>query len=201
VLTSEGTSFFVAPTTSVSECDAAAEAWGDAIAAVARLEPPTVAVLEGDVVGAAWELGLACDLRVASTRARIGNPEIRWGRMPSAGGIQQLVRVSGPTLAMRLLLLGEVLSADEALALGLLHRVVAPTELRACSEALAAEIAAAAPVALAYTKEAARSSADLPLSDGLRLEADLASLLQTTSDRAEGIAAFLARRPPIYHGQ
>ena len=201
VLASEGAPFFVAPPTSAAECDAAADGWGVAIHAVAELESPTVAMMGGDAIGAAWELALACDLRLGSATAHAGSPEVRWGRLPSAGGTQRLVRAVGPTLAIRLLLLGQILSADQALELGLLHRVAAPDELDACAAVFVAQIAAAAPLALAYTKEAARSSADLALDDGLRLEADFASLLQATSDRAEGIAAFIQRRPPNYLGR
>ena len=201
VLASDKGPFFVKPPESAEDCDANADAWREAIDAVARLEPPTVALLGGDAIGVAWELALASDLRIGSAATHVGSPEVGWGRLPSAGGTQRLVRVAGPTAAMRLLMLGEILAAGAALDLGLLHWVVQPSELSACSEALVADIARAAPLALAYTKEAVAGSADLPFDAGLRLEADLASLLQTTSDRVEGIAAFRERRPPRYRGQ
>jgi enoyl-CoA hydratase/carnithine racemase len=129
-LASEEGPFFITTPTAASECDTDVDLWRDVIRVLAQVEPPTVAVLGGDAIGPAWELALACDLRVASTAVRVGSPEIRWGRLPSAGGSQRLVRTVGPTAAMRLLLLGEILSADEALELGLLHRVVDPPELQ-----------------------------------------------------------------------
>jgi enoyl-CoA hydratase len=169
--------------------------------AVAELAVPTVAVIDGGAIGAGLELALACDLRIASDRVRIGTPEVGWERIPSAGGTQHLVRAVGPTAALRLLLLGEILSAGEALELGLVHRTAPSSKISALAEPLVAELCAAAPIAAAYTKEATRMAMDVPLPQGLRLEADLAALLQTTADRAEGLAAFLSRGTPRFDGR
>src|SRR5262249_44333911 len=144
---------------------------------------------------------LACDLRLAAAHVRLGSPEVRWGRIPAAGGTQRLARLVGPATALRLLLLGEMLAAPTALELGLVHRVVPAAELDAASEAMPGELAAGAPLALAYAKEAVQRAGDLPLPDGLRLEADLAALLQTTHDRAEGLAAFRERRAPRFEAR
>jgi len=201
VFASTNHAFFLPTPPSSVDSDVVGEGWRVATAAVARLSAPTVAVIAGDALGPAWELALACDLRIASTAARMGSPEIRWGRMPSAGGTQRLVRIAGPTIATRLLLLGEVISAIEALELGLIHRMATLGELEICARDLITQISAAAPIALAYTKEAVRDGVELSLADGLRLEADLASLLQTTGDRAEGIDAFLNRRQPRFQGE
>src|SRR5207302_10501658 len=114
---------------------------------------------------------------------------------------RRLRRLVGPAGALRLLRLGEVLDAPAAQAHGLLHRVVPATELDTAIEALLDGLRAAAPIALAYAKEAVHAAADTPLPAGLRLEADLATLLQTTADRAEGIAAFQARRAPRFEGR
>src|SRR5439155_16888879 len=111
-------------------------------------------------------------------------------------GTQRLARLVGPATALRLLLLGEVLTAPTALELGLVHRVVPAAELDAACEGMLGELSAGGPLALAYAKEAVHRAGDLPLTDGLRLEADLAALLQTTHDRAEGLAAFRERRAP-----
>ena len=197
-LVSGGGAFCLAPPRDAAECDAASGSWADATAAVARLGAPTLAVIGGDAIGPAWELALACDLHLAVVDARVGSPEVRWGRMPAAGGTQRLARLVGPAAALRLLLLGEVHAAPEALALGLLHRVAAAATLDASREELLDELRAGAPIAIAYVKEAVRQAGQLPLPDGLRLEADLATLLHTTGDRAEGIAAFLQRRPPRF---
>lgn len=201
VLTSGGPAFGIRPPGCAAECDAVAGLWGDATAAVSRLGAPTIAVLGGDALGPAWELALACDLRIAAADVSVGSPEIRWGRMPSAGGTQRLVRLAGIGTALRLLLLEEALPAMDALDLGLLHRVVPATELETALEELLAGFRAAAPLALAYAKEAAVHGADLPLQDGLRLEADLAALLQTTDDQAEGVNAFLERRTARFEGR
>jgi enoyl-CoA hydratase len=200
-LVGTGDAFYVAPPRSSADCDALGPAWAAATAAVARLGPPTLAVLGGDAIGPAWELALACDLRMAAARARLGSPEVRWGRLPAAGGTQRLVRLAGPAVALHLLLLGEVLTAADALALGLVHRVVPGNALEAARDEMLDALRAGAPIALGYAKEAVRQGMELPLDAGLRLEADLAALLQTTRDRAEGLAAFAARRAPRYEAR
>lgn len=184
-----------------NEHDRLSPAWPEAVNAVGGLDFPTVAALDGPAEGPAWELALACDLRIAVRGARVGSPEVRWGRLPSAGGTQRLARVAGEPLALRLLLLGELLGADEARSLGLLHRTVADGALAEGLEELLDVLRGGAPVALGYTREAVRAAADLPLDAGLRLEADLAALLQTTADRWEGIEAFLRRRPARFVGR
>lgn len=201
VLVGAGDAYCVRPPRDAADCDAATPAWAEATAAVARLAPPTVAAIGADALGPAWELALACDLRLAATTAQVGSPEIRWGRLPAAGGTQRLTRLVGPAEALRLLLLGDVLPASAAQARGLVHRVVPAAELNTALEALLDGLRAAAPIALAYAKEAVHAAVDTPLAAGLRLEADLAALLQTTADRAEGIAAFQARRAPRFEGR
>jgi enoyl-CoA hydratase/carnithine racemase len=198
---SGGAAFCLAPVEGAADCDAVSGAWAEATGALASVEAPTLAVVGGDAVGPAWELALACDLRLAATHARLGSPEVRWGRIPAAGGTQRLARLVGPATALRLLLLGEVLTAPAALELGLVHRVVPAAELEAASEAMLGELEAGGPLALAYAKEAVLRAGDLPLPDGLRLEADLAALLQTTHDRAEGLAAFRERRAPRFEAR
>jgi enoyl-CoA hydratase len=131
----------------------------------------------------------------------VGSPEVRYGRLPRAGGAQRLARLVGAGRALPLLLLGELVPADEALRLRLLHVVVPHTALDARLEALVAGFRASAPIALAYAREAARDGSRLTLEAGLRLEADLTALLQTTADRAEGLASFKARRPPRFDGR
>ena len=193
--------FFVCPPRSPGDCDRAAQAWGQATAAVADIEAPTVAVMAGDAIGPAWELALACDLRIASTEAHVGSPEIRFGRVPAAGATQRLPRIGRPGVALELLLLGEIVTASRALDLGLVHRVAPPAELDAALESLLEDLRRAAPIASAYTKEAVHRGCELPLADGLRLEADLSALLQTTADRAGGISAFNERRAPRFDGR
>jgi enoyl-CoA hydratase len=201
VLVGGGQGFWVLPPADDEACDELAEVWPSAIGALGRLTPPTLAVLGADAIGPAWELALACDLRLICSDARVGSPEVRLGRMPSAGATQRLSRLVGVGQALRLVLLGEVLSAAEAHALGLVQRLVDGPELDACLAQIVSGLRASAPIALAYAKETVHQAMDLPLDDGLRLEADLAALLHTTRDRAEGISGFLERRTPRFEGQ
>ena len=200
-LVSSGSAFCALPPRTAADCDAAADAWAAAADALARVGPPTLAAISADALGPAWALALACDLRLAAAEARVGSPEVRWGRLAAAGVTQRLPRIAGPALALRLLLLGEVLAAPDALALGLLHRVAPAADLDAQREALLADLRAAAPIALGYAKEAVHQALDLPLPAGLRLEADLAALLQTTHDRAEGLTAYHQRRAPTFEAR
>jgi enoyl-CoA hydratase/carnithine racemase len=200
ILTCPAPAFCIFPPTSAADCDALGDDWARATAALARLAPPTIAVIAGDAIGPAWELALACDFRLVGPEARVGSPEVAFGRMPAAGGTQRLARLVGRSGALRMLLLGEIVGATDALAQGLVHRVGSPTVETPLAELLAA-LRGSAPIALAYTKEAIRAADDLTLEAGLRLEADLAALLQTTTDRAEGVAAALARRPPAFRGR
>ncbi|MPZ14334.1 MAG: hypothetical protein GEU73_07900 [Chloroflexi bacterium] len=201
VLGSGGTRFWLEQPRSAADCDAVGSVWARATHAIARASPPTLALIRGDAIGPAWELALSCDLRIAAVDARVGSPEVRWGRMPAAGGTQRLARVARIGPALRLLMLGEVVPAPVALELGLLHCVAAAPELETQLARVLESLRSSAPIALAFAKEALHRSADLPLEDGLRLEADLATVLQTTRDRQEGVQAFLERRPPRFSGR
>jgi enoyl-CoA hydratase/carnithine racemase len=193
--------FFVLPPESQADLDAVPMQWRAAVAAVARLAQPTIAVVRGAAVGPAWDLALGCDLRVAVDSATLGSPELRWGRLPTAGAGQRLARLGGPGLALRLLLLGELLRADEAQALGLLAHVEPADTIDQGVAALCATLRSSAPIALAYAKETVTQADQLPLADGLRLEADLAALLQTTDDRRTGLQAFLTRSTAHFDGR
>jgi enoyl-CoA hydratase/carnithine racemase len=201
IIDSSAAAFWVSEPRNADDLDAAGEQWGQATAAVARLTMPTVALLRGNAIGLGCELALACDFRIAASDTLIGLPYLLWDRIPSAGATQRLTRVAGIGVALRVLLLHETLSGDQAHALGLIHRSVSATALDAAVEELVAGLRSSAPIALAYAKEAVLQSDQLSLPDGLRLEADLAALLQSTHDRAEGIAAFLERRQPRFEGR
>ena len=192
--------FFLDAPTSTADCDSIGPSWRHAVATLARLPAPTLAVIKRQAVGPAWELALACDLRVAASEAVLGSPEIVWGRMPSAGGTQRLIRVAGRTVALRLLLSGQTVTGAEACELGLVHAAASDDRLADAVEAIMAALRASAQIALAYVKETTAATSQLHLSDGLRLEADLAALLHTTADRAEGIGAFLQRRGANFGG-
>lgn len=159
---------------------------------LAGFRAPVVAVLTGRVESAGLELALAADVRLASPDARFRVPEVAEGRLPFWGGTQRLPRVIGQAAALRMILLCEPVAAPDALHQGLVHEVVDSPLDRAAE--YTAEWLTRAPLALEYAKEAVRDGSELRLREGLALEADLNTLLQTSQDRAEGIAAFLGKR-------
>lgn len=169
----------------------------DPVAALAALRIPVVAWVDGDCHDEALELALATDIRIAGESATFSMGHVREGRIPSHGGTQRLTRALGRGQALRLLLTGETLDADDALRVGLVHDVGDAED----AEALAASIADAGPIAAQYVKEAIAASADLPLRDGMRLEADLSILLHSTADRAEGLRAFAEKRKARFEGR
>ncbi len=169
--------------------------------AVAGIERPVIAAINGDALGQGLELALSCDIRLASHQARFGFPQVETGLIPMDGGTQRLPRIVGKGKALELILAAEIISAGEALEIGLVNKVVTRESLASEVETLAKTMAAKGPIALRYAKEAVNKGLDLTLDQGLHLEADLYLLLQTTSDRTEGIDAFLQKRPPQFKGQ
>ena len=169
-------------------------------AAAADIEKPVIAVVNGGAIGQGLELALACDLRIASEEARFGMPHGAVGMLPFDGGTQRLPRVVGQARALELLLTGREVDAREAAAMGLVHQVVPAGELAGAAQALADRVAACAPVAVRYAKEAVRQGAEMALEAGLRLEADLNIMLHSTEDRAEGIRSFRERREARFQG-
>jgi enoyl-CoA hydratase/carnithine racemase len=171
------------------------------VEAVASLSKPVIAALNGDALGAGLELALACDIRVGREDARFGFPQVREGMIPMSGGTQRLPRIVGLAKALELIMTGEPIDADEARRIGLISRIVPPSELVKVAEELAAAILKGAPLAVRYGKEAVQQGSELPLAEGARLEADLSLLLQTTADRSEGIRSYHERRSPEFQGR
>jgi enoyl-CoA hydratase/carnithine racemase len=169
--------------------------------AVASLERPVIALLNGDALGEGLELALACDIRLAADTARFGLPQITEGRIPVNGGTQRLSRVVGKGKALEMILTGETVNARDALEMGLVNKLLQPADLYLEGEKLAASLSAKAPFAMRYVKEAVVKGLDMPLDQGLRLEADLYFLLHTTADRTEGIRAFQQKRNARYEGK
>ncbi len=169
---------------------------------IASAQKPVIAAIGGDAIDQGLELALACDIRVASDGARLGLTQVSAGLMPWDGGTQRLPRVVGISRAMEMVLTSRIVTAREALEMGLVTRL-APQGQEALQHAreVAAVIANHGPIAARYLKEAVLKGMDMALEQGLRLEADLNFLLQSTSDRAEGIRSFLERRKPTYRGQ
>ncbi|MBM4449638.1 MAG: hypothetical protein FJ022_02340, partial [Chloroflexi bacterium] len=163
-------------------------------APVADLVIPVIAAINGDAIGQGLELALACDIRVAVEGAEFGLSQIASGFMPCDGGTQRLPRLVGRGKAMEMLLTGQTVDAAEAYRIGLVSKVVRREELMPTALDVAQSLASRAPLAVKYGKEAVLKGMDLTLEQGLRLEADLYFLLQTTQDRTEGIKAFLEKR-------
>ena len=172
-----------------------------AVAALATLPKPTIAVLTGPAHGIGLELALACDLRLAAEEATFALPLTHATGLPFCGGTQRLPRVIGRARALDMVLTGRVVDAREALSWGLVVRTAPGAALAEVATTLVREVLAGAPLALALAKEALLAAQDLPLAEGLRLEEDLYALLQTSADRAEGVRAFLAGRAPVFTGR
>ena len=161
---------------------------------------PIIAAVNGVALGGGMEVALACDLRIASTRARFGQPEINLGAIPGWGGTQRLPRAVPAARAMELLLTGDPIDAATALQIGLVNAVVEPDALLPTAYDFAARICAKAPLAVQASKEAALRGLQMPLAEGLELERLLFQRLAYTDDIQEGVAAFVAKRPPAFSG-
>lgn len=166
-----------------------------------RCGQPIIAAINGYALGGGLELALACDLRIAAADAQLGLTEINLAIIPGGGGTQRLPRLVGRGKALEMILMGARIGAEEALRIGLVEHVVDRGQALGAATALARALAAKAPVALRYAKEAVVKGLTLPLADGLRLENDLATLLRTTEDRVEGAKAFLEKRAPRWTGR
>jgi enoyl-CoA hydratase len=171
---------------------------------VHRLETlgkPVIAAINGFALGGGCELALACTMRIASRNAKLGQPEVKLGIIPGYGGSQRLPRLCGKGVAHELILTGEMISAEEALRIGLVNRVVESAELLATAEAIAKKIIANAPLAVKYALEAVEHGMEMPQEEGLYLEATLFGLSCATQDMREGTRAFLEKRPAKFEGR
>lgn len=164
-----------------------------------RLPQPSVAALHGVAFGGGLELALACDLRVATRSAKLGMPEIKLGVLPGAGGTQRLPRLVPPAVAKQMILTGEPISGERAHALGLVNEV-GDGDILPAALALAASLAAGAPLALEAGKRLVDDGAQMPLDDAVAYERETVSVLFGTQDRTEGLLAFRERRPPRFVG-
>ncbi len=159
---------------------------------------PVLAAINGFALGGGLELALACDVRFASSNARLGLPEVSLGIIPGYGGTQRLSRLCGSGVALQLILTGDPVTADEALRIGLVNGVFEPAELLAKVKAIAQRMVSRGPTALALAKQAVRRGAALPMADALALEADLFGMISSTDEMKEGMAAFLQKRKPSW---
>ncbi|MBA3439926.1 MAG: enoyl-CoA hydratase/isomerase family protein [Pyrinomonadaceae bacterium] len=169
--------------------------------AIDTFPKPVIAMVNGYCLGGGCELALACDLRIASDTAVFGQPEINLGIIPGGGGTQRLTRLIGEGKAMEMILTGDSVDAQTALALGLVNMVVPFAELEAKTMELANRIAEKSPVALRLAKEAVKTASRSNLDEGLRREVDLFALCFSSEDKDEGVRAFLEKRKPDFKGR
>lgn len=168
---------------------------------IARCPKPVIAAVNGFALGGGCELAMHCDIIVAGQSARFGQPEVKLGLMPGAGGTQRLIRAVGKFQAMRIALTGCLVTAPEALAMGMVSEVVSDERTVPRALELAAEIAALPPLAVAQIKEVMLSGADLPLDSALVLERKAFQLLFDSRDQKEGANAFLEKRKAVFCGE
>src|SRR5262245_6906813 len=177
------------------------EQWGDTLTAAERCRKPIVAAIDGFAMGAGLELALACDLRIATRRSEFAFPEIRLGMIPGSGGTQRALRLIGMTRAKLFMLTGRRISAEQAEAWGLITQTVADGALDEATTALVTELAERPPLALRTLKTVLNRGAEAPLDTALELERKAYAWLRSTHDYAEGVTAFLEKRPPNYTGR
>ena len=168
---------------------------------VAAIEKPVIAALNGSALGQGLEIALACDIRIASEEAMFGMTQVENGTIPWDGGTQRLPRLVGRGAATEMILTSFPIDPNSALETGLVNDVAPPEDVLNQARALALAIARQGPIAARYVKELVLSGQDMTLEQGLRLEGDLNFILQSTTDRAEGISSFLEKRDPQYRGE
>ena len=168
--------------------------------AMASCNKPIIAAINGFALGGGCELALACDIRIASVRAELGQPEVSIGIIPGFGGSQRLPRLVGPGWAAEMIYTGDRINAATAERIGLVNRVVPADRLLAEAKALAHKILEKSPAAIALAKACLRAAWDMPLSAGLDFETAAFGIVGSTQDKAEGMRAFVEKRKPAWTG-
>jgi len=168
---------------------------------IENLGKPVIAAVNGFALGGGCETAMACTIRIASEKAKFGQPEVALGLLPGGGGTQRLPRLVGKGRALQLILSGETISAQEAYRIGLVNEVVPAEQLMSRAEAILQKIFANAPIAIAYSLEAVNKGLDTSQAEGLALEASFFGLCAGTEDKKEGTSAFLAKRAPQFQGR
>lgn len=173
---------------------------GNIYSAMEEFPKPIIAMINGYCLGGGCELSMACDIRVASSRAKLGQPEINLGIIPGGGGTQRLPRLVGEGQAMRLIMTGEMISAAEAEQIGLVEKVFEPENLREATLEMARTMASRSPIALQAAKESILVARRMPMDEGLKFERAWFGLLFSTDDKNEGVDAFLNKRQAEFKG-
>ena len=184
-----------------SEAEEMTHRWHRLFRRIEGFRLPVIAAVNGVALGGGCELAMACDIRYASEKARFGQPEINLGLVPGWGGTQRLPRLIGRGRALELIMTGDLFDAAEAHRLGLVNRVTAPEDLMETVGELAGRMAAKGGVALASIKTCVNEGLDQGLDEALALEAREFGAVSSTEDKAEGIAAFLEKRPAAFRGR
>src|SRR6201981_3139015 len=162
---------------------------------------PSICAINGFALGGGCELALSCSIRIASKNAKLGQPEVKLGILPGYGGSQRLARLCGKGMAHELCLTGEMITADEAMRIGLVNHIYEPVDLLSAAETLAKKIIANGPLAVKFTMEAIERGVEMPLETGLFLESTLFGVACATEDMREGTKAFLEKRPAAFKGR
>ena len=173
----------------------------DAFQAIDDLEKPVIAAVNGYALGGGNEIAMACDIRIASTKAIFGQPEVNLGLMPCFGGTQRLPRLVGYGIAKELIFTARNVDAQEAYRIGLVNKVVEPAELLDSAKEMMKVILSKAPLAIGACKVAINKGKDLDMADGLELERNLNGLLFSTEDKNEGVGAFIEKRAAKFSGK
>jgi enoyl-CoA hydratase len=166
-----------------------------------RVKKPIIARINGFCLGGGQEIAMACDLRIASDKARFGQPEVNLGLIPGAGGTQRLTRLVGRTKAMEIAMLGDIIDANEAYRLGLLNKVVAAEELDQAVDELLQKLLSKSSVVLGIIKLAVNKGIEMDLDRALYYEAECFGSARATEDATEGLEAFLGKRKPEFKGK
>ena len=169
--------------------------------AIEKCSKPVIAAINGYALGGGCEVALACDIRIASPNAKIGQTEVSVGIIPGAGGTQRLRNIVGQGRAMEMILTGEPVDAEEAFRIGLVNRIVPQDQLIQEAKKIAYKIAEKSPVVIRLAKRSVQDGADLPIETGMMIEVLNQSILFGTEDHLEGINAFLEKRKPNYKGK
>jgi enoyl-CoA hydratase/carnithine racemase len=168
---------------------------------IENLGKPVIAAINGFALGGGCETAMACSIRVASEKAKFGQPEVKLGLIPGGGGTQRLPRLVGKGQALQLILSGAMISAQEAYRMGLVNEVVPAADLITRAEAILKQIFANAPIAVKFSLEAVNKGLETSQSEGLLLEASYFGLCAATEDKKEGTSAFLEKRKPQFQGR
>jgi enoyl-CoA hydratase/carnithine racemase len=168
---------------------------------IENLGKPVIAAVNGFALGGGCETAMACTIRVASESAKFGQPEVKLGVIPGAGGTQRLPRLVGKGRALQLILSGEIINAQEAHRIGLANEVVPSADLITRAEAILAQINSNAPLAVKFSLEAVNQGLETSQSEGLLLEASLFAICAASEDKKEGTSAFLQKRAPQFQGR